>query len=165
MRSLVQVNYNGFEPEKKKKPEVSEVTIDPAELGLDSGLRVSPTSGSNTELSNSCDLCLGKAFRISLFGEERDNKLGHADMLSLFVAGTAAIAQEKCQKIVKEQEFKIRKLKEKMAGIAPTKKNKAWKLQKLLLQPPSRSRDTKLAGRDQCREGADRRAPGAECIL
>ncbi|CAJ1452648.1 unnamed protein product [Effrenium voratum] len=32
---------------------------------------------------------------------------------------------EKCQKIVKEQEFKIRKLKEKMAGIAPTKKNKA----------------------------------------
>ncbi|CAK9007608.1 unnamed protein product [Durusdinium trenchii] len=60
------VNYNGFEPEKKKKPEVSEVTIDPAELGL-----------------------------------------------------------EKCQKIVKEQEFKIRKLKEKMAGIAPTKKNKA----------------------------------------
>eukprot|EP00913_Durusdinium_trenchii_P003604 g3335.t1 len=119
------VNYNGFEPEKKKKPEVSEVTIDPAELGLDSGLRVSPTSGSNTELSNSCDLCLGKAFRISLFGEERDNKLGHADMLSLFVAGTAAIAQEKCQKIVKEQEFKIRKLKEKMAGIAPTKKNKA----------------------------------------
>lgn len=33
--------------------------------------------------------------------------------------------EEKCQKIVKEQEFKIRKLKEKMAGIAPTKKNKA----------------------------------------
>jgi len=32
---------------------------------------------------------------------------------------------EKCQKLVKEQEFKIRKLKEKMAGIAPTKKNKA----------------------------------------
>ena len=35
------------------------------------------------------------------------------------------MAKEKCQKIVKEQEFKIRKLKEKMAGIAPTKKNKA----------------------------------------
>lgn len=34
-------------------------------------------------------------------------------------------AKEKCQKLVKEQEFKIRKLKEKMAGIAPTKKNKA----------------------------------------
>ena len=34
-------------------------------------------------------------------------------------------AKEKCQKIVKEQEFKIRKLKEKLAGIAPTKKNKA----------------------------------------
>ena len=35
--------------------------------------------------------------------------------------------KEKCQKIVKEQEFKIRKLKEKMAGIAPTKKNKDGK--------------------------------------
>ena len=34
-------------------------------------------------------------------------------------------AEEKCQKIVKEQEFKIRKLKEKMAAIPPTKKNKA----------------------------------------
>eukprot|EP00438_Fugacium_kawagutii_P007281 Skav234429 [mRNA] locus=scaffold1656:174622:182997:- [translate_table: standard] len=66
MPAPTKVNYNGFEPEKKKKPEVTEATIDPSEIGL-----------------------------------------------------------EKCQKIVKEQEFKIRKLKEKMAGIAPTKKNKA----------------------------------------
>ena len=41
------------------------------------------------------------------------------------VGATWVFAEEKCQKIVKEQEFKIRKLKEKMAGIAPTKKNKA----------------------------------------
>lgn len=34
------------------------------------------------------------------------------------------LGEEKCGKIVKEQEFKIRKLKEKMAGIPPTKKNK-----------------------------------------
>lgn len=66
MPAPTKVNYNGFEPEKKKKPEITEATIDPSEIGL-----------------------------------------------------------EKCQKIVKEQEFKIRKLKEKMAGIAPTKKNKA----------------------------------------
>mmetsp|Transcript_3925 Transcript_3925/g.7925 ORF Transcript_3925/g.7925 Transcript_3925/m.7925 type:complete len:1476 (-) Transcript_3925:114-4541(-) len=32
---------------------------------------------------------------------------------------------EACTKIIKEQEFKIRKLKEKMENIAPTKKNKA----------------------------------------
>jgi len=29
-----QVNYNGFEPEKKKKPEITEATIDPSEIGL-----------------------------------------------------------------------------------------------------------------------------------
>ena len=34
-RQSSQVNYNGFEPEKKKKPEVTEVTIDPVELGLE----------------------------------------------------------------------------------------------------------------------------------
>mmetsp|Transcript_74097 Transcript_74097/g.131011 ORF Transcript_74097/g.131011 Transcript_74097/m.131011 type:complete len:1474 (-) Transcript_74097:92-4513(-) len=65
MKMPPKVSYDGFAPEKKKKPEVSVCTIDPAAEGL-----------------------------------------------------------EKCQKIVKEQEFKIRKLKEKMAGIAPTKKNK-----------------------------------------
>jgi len=31
---------------------------------------------------------------------------------------------EKCNKIIKEQEFKIKKLKEKIAGLPPTKKNK-----------------------------------------
>ena len=29
-----QVNYNGFEPEKKKKPEITEAMIDPSEIGL-----------------------------------------------------------------------------------------------------------------------------------
>ena len=28
------MNYNGFEPEKKKKPEVTEPTIDPEEVGM-----------------------------------------------------------------------------------------------------------------------------------
>ncbi|CAE8670641.1 unnamed protein product [Polarella glacialis] len=59
------VSYDGFQAEKKKKLEVSEVTIVPEEEGL-----------------------------------------------------------ENCQKRVKEQEFKIRKLKEKMEAIIPNKRNK-----------------------------------------
>jgi len=61
----VRINYNGFEPEKNKKPVVTEATIDPAAEGL-----------------------------------------------------------EKCQKIVKEAEFKIKKIQDKIAGLPPTKKNK-----------------------------------------
>jgi len=34
------------------------------------------------------------------------------------------LGTEKCQKIIKEQEFKIKKTREKLAGLAPTKKNK-----------------------------------------
>lgn len=59
------ISYNGFEPEKAKKPVVTEATIDPATEGL-----------------------------------------------------------EKCQKIVKEQEFKIKKIQDKIAGMPPTKKMK-----------------------------------------
>lgn len=37
-----QVNYNGFEPEKKKKPEITEATIDPSEIGLVAWLPLTP---------------------------------------------------------------------------------------------------------------------------
>eukprot|EP00440_Ansanella_granifera_P043221 gb/GFBE01046855.1/.p1 GENE.gb/GFBE01046855.1/~~gb/GFBE01046855.1/.p1 ORF type:complete len:1484 (+),score=454.50 gb/GFBE01046855.1/:1-4452(+) len=59
------VNYNGFGPEKKQKPQVTAATIVPEEEGV-----------------------------------------------------------EKCKKIIKEQEMKIRNLKSQMEAIPPTKKNK-----------------------------------------
>lgn len=66
-------------------------------------------------------------------------------------------AKEKCQKLVKEQEFKIRKLKEKMAGIAPTKKNKA----RLFVAAETKSwvnGSHPVTGGDRCGEGAGGRA-------